>query len=394
MKLKTALTLLLIAAATAIQAQNASSFTLQGNIEGLQVGDTLIIAEYTLPEWTKEKQDTLIVQQANAFSLTFPVEHTSYLSLMHFPKTGKPLPSSKMALSFLARPADKLTLTGTIDYFVLAEIEGGFYNNPLVQQENSLEREYDKAGIDIIRNMERARINEQKDSVQFYGQQYNTRRRPEQMRVISDSLTYNTHDTEYAAFQFLKDNFRWNFSEGMQRYEKFNDEVKESYIGRKVKELIQKKEKLEVGNTPPDFIVITTTGVERTLSSYKGKHLLLYYWGMCPGSIQLSPQLTEFYKTYHQQGLEVLSITKDDPLKSQPQLKENPRTWDRFKDFLNPIWEVVYEVEHDNAKIGSDYIFNVLPTVMLISPEGITLFRGYNDYAGLEKAFLDSLNKK
>ncbi|MDI9605423.1 MAG: redoxin domain-containing protein, partial [Bacteroidota bacterium] len=191
-----------------------------------------------------------------------------------------------------------------------------------------------------------------------------------------------------------KDNFRWNFSEGMQRYEKFNDEVKESYIGRKVKELIQKKEKLEVGNTPPDFIVITTTGVERTLSSYKGKHLLLYYWGMCPGSIQLSPQLTEFYKTYHSQGLEVLSITKDDPLKSQPQLKENTRTWDRFKDFLNPIWEVVYEVEHDNAKMGSDYIFNVLPTVMLISPEGITLFRGYNDYAGLEKAFLDSLNKK
>ena len=394
MKTKTVLTFLLIATATAIQAQNASSFTLQGNIEGLQEGDTLIIAEYTLPEWTKEKQDTLIVQQANAFSLTFPVEHTTYLSLMHFPKTGKPLPSSKMALSFLARPADKLTLTGTIDYFVLAEIEGGFYNNPLVQQENSLEREYDKVGIDIIRNMERARINEQKDSVQFYGQQYNTRRRPEQMRVISDSLTYNTHDTEYAAFQFLKDNFRWNFSEGMQRYEKFNDEVKESYIGRKVKELIQKKEKLEVGNTPPDFIVITTTGVERTLSSYKGKHLLLYYWGMCPGSIQLSPQLTEFYKTYHQQGLEVLSITKDDPLKSQPQLKENTRTWDRFKDFLNPIWEVVYEVEHDNAKMGSDYIFNVLPTVMLISPEGITLFRGYNDYAGLEKAFLDSLNKK
>ena len=394
MKTKTVLTFLLIATATAIQAQNASSFTLQGNIEGLQEGDTLIIAEYTLPEWTKEKQDTLIVQQANAFSLTFPVEHTTYLSLMHFPKTGKPLPSSKMALSFLARPADKLTLTGTIDYFVLAEIEGGFYNNPLVQQENSLEREYDKVGIDIIRNMERARINEQKDSVQFYGQQYNTRRRPEQMRVISDSLTYNTHDTEYAAFQFLKDNFRWNFSEGMQRYEKFNDEVKESYIGRKVKELIQKKEKLEVGNTPPDFIVITTTGVERTLSSYKGKHLLLYYWGMCPGSIQLSPQLTEFYKTYHSQGLEVLSITKDDPLKSQPQLKENTRTWDRFKDFLNPIWEVVYEVEHDNAKMGSDYIFNVLPTVMLISPEGITLFRGYNDYAGLEKAFLDSLNKK
>ncbi|MDI9605370.1 MAG: thiol:disulfide interchange protein, partial [Bacteroidota bacterium] len=133
MKLKTALTLLLIATATAIQAQNASSFTLQGNIEGLQEGDTLIIAEYTLPEWTKEKQDTLIVQQANAFTLTFPVEHTTYLSLMHFPKTGKPLPSSKMALSFLARPADKLTLTGTIDYFVLAEIEGGFYNNPLVQ---------------------------------------------------------------------------------------------------------------------------------------------------------------------------------------------------------------------------------------------------------------------
>lgn len=393
MKTKTILTLLLIAVAISAQAQNNSSFILQGSIDGLQKGDTLIITEYTLPEWIIEKQDTLIVQQNNTFSVTFPLEHTTYLSLRHFPKTGKPLPSSKMALNLLARPADKLTLAGTVEYFVLAEIKGGFYDNPLVRQENNLEGAFDKAGINIIRNMERARSNEQKDSVQFYAQQYNTRRKPEQLRAINDSVANKTHDTEYAAFQFLSRNYDWDFSEGKNRFGKFNDEVKESYFGKKVKELIRKKEMLEVGNTPPDFTVITTTGTERKLSYYKGKHLLLYYWGMCPGSIQLSPQLTEFYKIHHPQGLEILSITKEDPLKSQPQLKENPQVWAQFKDFLNPIWEVVYEVEHNNDKISHDYIFNVLPTVMLISPEGKTLFRGYNDYAELEKAYLDSLNK-
>ncbi|MDD2245708.1 MAG: TlpA disulfide reductase family protein [Proteiniphilum sp.] len=394
MKTKTFLTLLLVAVALSSQAQTASSFTLQGKIEGVQKGDTIIVSIYDVPDWNVAKRDTLIVQQDNYFQGIIPIQHTEYLTLMHFPKNGTPLPSSKMALTFLAGKNDKITLTGNVEYFVLSDIKGGFYDNPLIQSVYTLEREYDKKGIDIYRNIEKHKTNNQKDSVQFYAEQYNTRRRPEELRTINDSIANRTHDTEYAAFRFLMNNFDWDYSAGKSRFEKFNSEIKDSYFGKKAEELIRKKGMLEVGNTPPDFMVVTNKGIERKLSSYKGDYLLLYYWGMCPASIQISPQLVEFYNSYHPQGLEILSITKDDALKSQPQLKENPEIWARFKDFLSPPWDVVYEVEGKNTQMASDYIFNVLPTVMLISPEGKTLFRGYNEYEAMKKEFLDDFNKR
>lgn len=383
-------TLMSILSFTTVKAQQAF---LQGHIDGLLKGDTIIASAYEIPGWNVKHSDTVIVKQNNTFRTSLDLEQTEYLSLMHIPKEGKPVPSSKMALSLLVGKGHQLMLTGNVEYFVVAEVKGGFYDNPLVQLENKLENEHDKRSIDIYRKIEEAQAAEQKDSVQFYAQQYNTTRRGERLIAINDSVANHLDDSEFSAFQFYRMNSFWNSTDGQKRFEKFTPEVKESHFGKKAEEMIQKKQRLEIGSIPPDFNVITNTGIERKLSSYKDKHLLIYYWGMCPGALQISPKLVEFYNTYNAQGLEVLSVTKEDILKSYPQLKATPETWEKYKDFANPPWDVVFETDAGNAKIADDYNFHVLPTVILISPEGKILFHGYNDYKGLENSFLDNFNQ-
>lgn len=394
MKPKTILTLLLVAVGMVMQAQNSSSFTLQGNIEGLEKDDTLLLMTMAIPEWQPQQTDTFFVEEQNFFSIVQSVEHSQYYLLSYIPKGKEPLPTSIWGQPLFARPQDKIILNGSTEFFGTARIKGGIYDIPLIKHQDSLTAEYNKQGIAIYRKAQLALDNNMPDSIAKYGEMYNRYERSAALKELDDSLTYKTNDNEYAAYNFLVRHYDWNYTTGKARFDRFTPEVKASNYGKQVAERIQLKEKLEPGKTPPDFTLTTTAGRRVSLSDYKGKHLLLYWWGMCPGSFQLNPKFVELYKTYHEKGLEILAVTRENISWLEPQMNpQNDEEKEMYHLFFNPSWDIAYQVENDNASIVAIYDLNVLPTVMLISPEGKTLFRGYNDYAGLEKAFLNSLNK-
>lgn len=65
----------------------------------------------------------------------------------------------------------------------------------------------------------------------------------------------------------------------------------------------------EVGKPAPDFTLEDLEGRAISLSSYRGRPVILYFWATwCSYCINDLPQLSEVYQRYRSEGLEVLAI--------------------------------------------------------------------------------------
>ncbi|TIC81575.1 thioredoxin-dependent thiol peroxidase [Nocardioides sp. GY 10127] len=76
-------------------------------------------------------------------------------------------------------------------------------------------------------------------------------------------------------------------------------------------------DRLAVGDTAPDFTLTDDTGAEVTLSSLRGKNVIVYFYpaAMTPGCTKQACDFTESLDSLRGQGYEVLGVSPDKPEK-------------------------------------------------------------------------------
>ena len=122
-----------------------------------------------------------------------------------------------------------------------------------------------------------------------------------------------------------------------------------------------KRIELRLGGEVPDFEFTDFNGKKRKLSEFRGKHVLIDFWGMwCPPCRRELPYLKAAYSRYQARRFEILGMNTDDTqIQSQVKavLDKNGMTWPQAKreSILNVI---------RNLRIHS------FPTTMLIGPDG------------------------
>jgi thiol-disulfide isomerase/thioredoxin len=108
----------------------------------------------------------------------------------------------------------------------------------------------------------------------------------------------------------------------------------------------------------PDFTLNTLDDQEITLSKLKGKVVLLDFWatwcGPCRESI---PHLVHLYKTYRENGFEMIGISLD---KGDPQVVRN------FAKSMDIPYPIVIAPE----EVMRNYKVTKIPTSFLIDKEG------------------------
>ena len=85
-----------------------------------------------------------------------------------------------------------------------------------------------------------------------------------------------------------------------------------------------------IGSTAPDFQLVDTAGEVRSLSSMRGKVVLVNFWATwCPPCKAEMPSMEELYLNYGNGNFEILAINIDDdgPAVMSDFLKENPHTF-------------------------------------------------------------------
>lgn len=360
-----------------------------GNIEGLQQEDTLYFTRISLPKWQDISTDTLVVSEPGKFTYQTPLTGTHYYLLSYKPAKGEALPSHSRGTVLYGRPGDRLQIEGSTEFFTLLQPRGGMYDDPRLVQLLQLEDSIGRANEHVYRRalyysslQDTPEANP--DSMQYYMDAFNTRNCPalsQERKRIAETID----DNEYAAISYLQRLYDTSYPDFKERFARSSPQIKASATGKLLEQMLQVKANIEPGNTPSPFTVTATDGKQVSLSDYRGKYLLLYHWGLCPGTIWVQPRLLELYKEYHEKGFEVLGFT-------QEALSEEYKQYDELAPLFNQPWTTVYTSAAGNEFITDAYYFAGVPILMVISPEGKTLYRGYNEvYEPLQKLLQEKL---
>ena len=116
--------------------------------------------------------------------------------------------------------------------------------------------------------------------------------------------------------------------------------------------------RLTPGQRPPDFVLPDLAGVETTLNDFRGKLLVLNFWGTwCEPCVAEMPALQRLQNQLGERGLQVLAISVND---SQDNLR-------RFKRRHNLTFPLLYDA---SGEIGEKYGLTGVPETFVIDQEG------------------------
>ena len=96
-------------------------------------------------------------------------------------------------------------------------------------------------------------------------------------------------------------------------YERLSPRVKQSNLGKELKATIAAFSAIGVGRLAPDFTLCTPEGKPVSLSSLRGKCVLIDFWASwCGPCLREAPNVKKVYDKYHAKGFEVLSVSIDE----------------------------------------------------------------------------------
>lgn len=368
-----------------IACRPVDTFTVSGRLQGLNAGDTLRFDTYTLPFYEPISADTFIVAENNTIDITIEAHHTIYGLLQYAPRAGKVWGNNSAEI--IARPGDNIEIHGSIDYLKCARLKGGIYDDTAVARYLDTAREMDSLETFYERKIACFSESGQSDSAFSYIERYQHMKHPKAYKEMRDSLT-NLADNEYAAYLYLRLTHRKSPEELQERLNRFSPATRESYLGKSLESMLPILTNISEGNKPKDFTLTDKNGNSVSLSDYRGKYLLLFYYGVCGGVFQTDPHLTDIYHEYHDKGLEMLGICRDgDIAAAYPQLLESPQV----QRLLDHPYPTIYLTDEQNAYIGKELFLYATPTVMLIDPEGTTLIRGSHEEKAIRKLLRENL---
>jgi thiol-disulfide isomerase/thioredoxin len=120
-----------------------------------------------------------------------------------------------------------------------------------------------------------------------------------------------------------------------------------------------------IGKPLLDFDFSALTGEKKKLSDFKGKVILLDFWGTwCGPCVAEIPNLIKVYNKYKSLGFEIISVSSD--------LMMNSKTQDEFKLFVeqkNMDW--THTLDDKNQTIHRLYEISHWPTLYLIDKTGV-----------------------
>lgn len=155
-------------------------------------------------------------------------------------------------------------------------------------------------------------------------------------------------------------------------YNGFPDQIKKTFLAKTIRHFSTLPDAPDVGKRAIDFTQPTPDGKNVSLSDFRGKYVLLDFWGSgCYPCRVSNPKLVKLYNKYHPLGFEIVGISQDTERKEWiDAIKQDSLPWVNVSDLKGWFNEpsLIYEI-------------NAIPTEVLINREGVIIEKsvGWDD---------------
>jgi len=187
---------------------------------------------------------------------------------------------------------------------------------------------------------------------------------------------YKSHPDSYLSPQYYAMELgSVSYEDIKKQYEAFSEDVRlYSPEAKEIASELANLENVQPGHEAPDFTAKDINGKDFTMSSLKGKVVIIDFWASwCVPCRKSNPHMLELYRKYHDQGLEMVYVSDDDsnPDAWRKAVEKDGLTGDGFHHVLRgfKMDRQTGVMDHTND-ISDKYAVHFLPTKYLIDREG------------------------
>ncbi|MHA7110992.1 redoxin family protein [Sunxiuqinia elliptica] len=325
---------------------NSTQYKVSGTVAGLDSGIVYLVKTENGRPVTTDTTD--LVNGEFSFEGSIAVPELYYLRLNAQDYFGR---------FFLEN--DKIEVTANIDSLQNTEITGSPSNDVFnkyldeVQVMNEKMQEYQQ-------QYAAARASGNEDEVKRI--QFDAKATNDNMAVFAKNFVRENNTSVVAPFILLTQlSQQLEYVDLKELYDLFPAELAESLYMKELTKMIETRGRSAVGVQAPEFTMNDVDGTPVSLSSFKGKYLLIDFWASwCGPCRRENPNVVEAYQKYKDKGFDILGVSLD----------RDKSAWLKGIEEDQLTWTHVSDLKYWQNEVAQLYGVSAIPHSVLLDKDG------------------------